>query len=277
MNKKFFLIIALIFNISAIYAQLPNDSLIAGNNHQQLKVIYINENVSTHLITMEDIEYVDISVPDIVGNTPNNNTVRVKPIKTGANGVITIVTERFMVQYFLVYTSDLTKVFTSINIPYSDVTSYMNPETNLTKSEMYDYSYRMFISKNKYFDVSTKKNGMKIALNNIYTLDKYFFIDLSLFNYSNIMYDIEQIRFKIEDKKRSKATTNQSIEINPLQQLQQDNKFRKKYRNIFVFEKFTFPDDKIFCIEIAEKQISGRTITLQIDYADILNADAFVN
>ena len=28
-------------------------------------------------------------------------------------------------------------------------------------------------------------------------------------------------------------------------------------------------------IEISEKQISGRTITLRIDYADILHADAF--
>ena len=34
-------------------------------------------------------------------------------------------------------------------------------------------------------------------------------------------------------------------------------------------------DEKVLTIEISEKQISGRTITLRIDYADILHADAF--
>ena len=108
---------------------------------------------------------------------------------------------------------------------------------------------------------------MKIVLNNIYTLDKYFFIDISMINKTKIRYDIDQIRFKIEDKKQTKATNFQSIEILPLMQVNN--------RNIFVFEKFTFPDEKVLTIEISEKQISGRTITLRIDYADILHADAF--
>ncbi len=50
--------------------------------------------------------------------------------------------------------------------------------------------------------------------------------------------------------------------------------FKKNYRNIFVFENLLFRR-KVLTIEISEKQISGRTITLRIDYADILHADAF--
>jgi UDP-N-acetylmuramate--alanine ligase len=46
--------------------------------------------------------------------------------------------------------------------------------------------------------------------------------------------------------------------------------------NLFVFEKFTFPDQKVFTIEFSEKQISGRTVKLMIDYEDVLNADTFV-
>ena len=67
---------------------------------------------------------------------------------------------------------------------------------------MYDYAHRMFISKNKFYDVSSTSNLMKIVLNNIYTLDKYFFIDISMINKTKIRYDIDQIRFKIEDKKQ---------------------------------------------------------------------------
>lgn len=278
MNKILLLIAVMCCFVSQSFAQsLPVDNqILAGENHENLKVIYINKEVSTHFVMMEDIEYVDISVPNIVGNQPNNNTLRVKPIEEGANGVITIVTERYMVQYYLVYSSDMEKVFTRINVPYSDLRSYMNPETNLTKSEMYDYAYRMFVSDNKYYDVSTKANGLKVRLNNIYTMDKYFFIDVSVFNKSNIRYDIDQIRFKIEDKKQTKATNVQEIEIYPLLQVEKDKVFKKKYRNIFVFEKFTFPDEKVLTVEFAEEQISGRNIKLMIDYQDVLNADAFV-
>ena len=252
------------------------NNLMAGNNIEELKVLYINKDVSTHFIAMEDIKYVDISIDKIVGDIPTSNTLRVKPIEEGASGVVTIVTERFLVQYMLVYTNDISKVYTRYNIPYADLKSYVNPETNLTKSQMYEYAHKMFISDKKYYDVSTRSNLMKIILNNIYTFDKYFFIDISLLNRSNIRYDIDQIRFKIEDKKQTKATNFQSIEILPLMQVNNNKVFKKSYRNVFVFEKFTFPDEKVFTIEISEKQISGRTIILRIDYADVLHADTFI-
>ena len=37
----------------------------------------------------------------------------------------------------------------------------------------------------------------------------------------------------------------------------------------------TFPNDKVLTIEMSEKQISGRTISVNIDYEDVLNADCF--
>ena len=248
----------------------------ASDNPEELKVIYVNKNVSTHFIAPEDIKYVDISVDNIVGDIPTGNTLRIKPTEEGASGVITIVTERFLVQYMLVYNRDMAKTYTRYNIPYCDVRSYLTGDSNMTKSQMYDYAYKMFASNKKFFDVSTKHNLMKITLNNIYTFDKYFFIDVSMFNKTNIMYDIDQIRFKIEDKKQTKATNFQSVEILPLMQLNEVQSFKKNYRNIFVFEKFTFPNEKVLTIEVSEKQISGRTIILRIDYADVLHADAFV-
>ncbi len=255
--------IALCTMISVITGNAQNTPIgenieLAGENPEELKVIYVNKDVSTHFIAMEDIKYVDISVNDIVGDIPTGNSLRIKPTKEGASGVITIVTERFFVQYMLVYSSDLAKAYTRFNIPYADLRSYMNPEVNLTKAQMYDYAHRMFISKNKFYDVSSKSNLMKIVLNNIYTLDKYFFIDISMINKTKIRYDIDQIRFKIEDKKQTKATNFQSIEILPLMQVNKNLVFKKNYRNIFVFEKFTFPDEKVLTIEISEKQISDK-------------------
>jgi hypothetical protein len=37
----------------------------------------------------------------------------------------------------------------------------------------------------------------------------------------------------------------------------------------------TFPNDKVLTIELSEKQISGRTLSLNIDYEDVLSADSF--
>ncbi len=262
--------------ISSFAQALPNDSLVmAGHKHESLKTIYVNKDVSTHIVAMEEIKMVDISTPNIVGDISTDNTLRLKPIEEGVNGVITITTERYMVQYLLIYTSDLSKAYTRLNIPYSDLRSYINPQVMMTKSEMYDYAYRMFVSDNRFYDVSTRENKMTLQLNNIYTMDRYYFIDVSLFNKTNIQFDIDQIVFRIEDKKQTKSTNVQSIEVAPLLQLEQRTTFKKSYRNIFVFEKFTFPDEKVLSIEVSEEQVSGRTITLQIDFEDVLNADAF--
>ena len=37
----------------------------------------------------------------------------------------------------------------------------------------------------------------------------------------------------------------------------------------------TFPDDKVLTIEMSEKQISGRNISMALDYEDVLAADTF--
>ena len=94
-------------------------------------------------------------------------------------------------------------------------------------------------------------------------------------NKTNIRFDIDEIRLKLSDKKISKATNNQVIELTPEMQLEQTQSFKYGYRNILVVKKLTFPNDKILTIEMSEKQISGRTISLNIDYEDVLCADSF--
>lgn len=277
--KKYFITALLAIVTINLMAQNQNQPVILKQEQddmEELKVMYINKDVSTHFIALEEISYVDISNNKIVGDIPVGNVLRLKPIEEGANGIVTIVTERYFVQYMLVYTDELDKVYTRHNIQYSELRSLMDPEKVLTKADMYDYASKMFVQKKRYYDVSTVSKRLKVTLNNIYTVDKFFFIDLSLKNRSNIQFDIDQIRFKVEDKRMTKATNLQSVEIKPIITYLGDISFKRNYRNIFVFEKFTFPEDKVFTIEISEKQISGRTIILRISYADVLKADNFI-
>lgn len=279
MNKYFLIAMLAIVTSFNLVAQNQNQPIILKQEQddmEELKVMYINKDVSTHFIALEEISYVDISNNMIVGDIPVGNVLRLKPIEEGANGIVTIVTESYFVQYMLVYTNELDKVYTRHNIQYSELRSLMDPEKVLTKADMYDYAGKMFVQKKRYYDVSTVAKRLKVTLNNIYTVDKYFFIDLSLKNRSNIQFDIDQIRFKVEDKRMTRATNLQSVEVKPIITYLNDNSFKRNYRNIFVFEKFTFPEDKVFTIEISEKQISGRTIILRISYADVLKADNFI-
>ena len=49
------------------------------SNDVYLSTIYVNEQVTTHLIMPETIRLVDISTDTIVGNQVNDNIVRLKP------------------------------------------------------------------------------------------------------------------------------------------------------------------------------------------------------
>ena len=46
---------------------------------------------------------------------------------------------------------------------------------------------------------------------------------------------------------------------------------------MIVIKKMTFHNDNILTIEMTERQISGRNISLNIDYEDVLAADSFDN
>lgn len=101
------------------------------------------------------------------------------------------------------------------------------------------------------------------------------FIDFSVENKTNIRFDIDELRVKLSDKKVQKATNNQTIELIPSLVLDKCKSFLHGYRNVIVIKKMTFPNDKVVVIELSEKQISGRTVSISIDYEDVLSADAF--
>ena len=112
-------------------------------------------------------------------------------------------------------------------------------------------------------------------MNNIYTINDYFFIDFSLYNKTKIKYDIDEMRIKLTDKKEAKATNSQTIELSPVFSLNSAKSFKKAYRNVIVINKLTFPNEKVLRLEISENQISGRVIYIPIEYEDVLNADCF--
>ena len=250
--------------------------------------IYVNSEVTTHIVMPENIKLVDISTAKIVGNQCTDNIVHIKPYLESDSlqavgsykdnellGTITLIGERHIAQYDILYTQSPGMAASIFEVPYNHTRAYINPEVSMPMAEMARYAWADYSSDRKYNQIVTKAHGMKAVVNNIYAVGDYFFIDYSLQNKTKISYDIEEIRVKLTDKKETKATNSQTIELSPVFTLNSSRKFKKNYRNVLVLPKLTFPDEKVLRLEISENQISGRVIVLTIEYEDILHADGF--
>lgn len=245
----------------------------------EMEWLTVNENVTTIVTASEPVKLVDLSTDKIAGDQPIENTVRLKPKEASKDGdilaIVTIVTERYRTQYGLVYTSKMSEAVTDKEILPVERTAYVHPSVTMSQEEMYRHARRIWNSPARFRDVSCKGHGMRMRLNNIYTCGDYFFIDFSVSNRTNIRFDIDEIRLKLTDKKITKATNSQSIELKPEMMLEKATSFSKGYRNVIAVKKLTFPDEKVLTIEMSEDQISGRTMKLEIDYEDVLSADSF--
>jgi len=261
-------------------AMLLVSSAKAQQTYQELEQITVNEQVTTLVTASEPILFVDVSTDKVAGDKPIENTVRFKPkdaVHTDGEvlAIATIVTERYRTQYALVYTTKMTEAVTDKEIAPDERTAYRNPAVSLSTEDMTKFARRVWNSPAKIHNVKAKSNKMLMRLNNIYAVGEYFFLDFSVDNRTNIRFDIDELRVKLVDKKVQKATNNQTIELPLALVLDHSRSFLHGYRNVIVFKKMTFPNDKVVTIELSEKQISGRAISISVDYEDVLSADAF--
>ena len=241
-------------------------------------ILYVNETITTHLVMPENIKLVDLSTDKIAGNQCEDNIVSLKPSSALADqqfiGTVTLVGERNIALYDLLYTKNPKEAATLYYVPTQHLSAYQNPSVKMPSKEIAQYAWAIFCSDRKFYNIKSKAYGVSMRVNNIYSVGDYFFIDFSLHNHTNVRYDIEELRVKLMDKKETKATNSQTIELTPEYLLFDTKIFKKDYRNVLVLKKLTFPEEKILQIEIYESQISGRTLQIPISYEDVLHADA---
>jgi len=276
MNSKFFSRLGAFF-VSALLGVCP---AFGQQTYYEMEQLTVNENVTTVITAPEPIRLVDISTDKVVGDKPIENVIRLKPKEGGYEdgeviAIVTVVTERFRSQYALVYTTRLEEAVSDKEVLLSERNAFHNPAVSMSTEEMVRYARRIWSSPAKYRNVKTHRHRMTMRLNNVYTVGEYFFIDFSVENRTNLRFDIDELRFKLDDKKQSKATNVQSIELKPVLVLDKSQHFQHGYRNVVVLKKMTFPNDKVLTIELSEQQISGRTISMTVDYEDVLAADSF--
>jgi conjugative transposon TraN protein len=260
-----------------------------------LPEIEITEGINLHIISPEPIQYVDLSTEKLTGDLPATNIARIKitdntdsekkgKIKApsvfinGNNiGIITVVAQSFIAQYKVVYRNqDNLNTITNIHIQPEAMQPVEFDKMVFSDLELRKFAMDIIQKKSEKNPIREEKNlKLSFQLNNVYVISDYIFLDMTIKNNSNLSYDIEDLKFSLEDKKIHKATNNQSVDLTPILQLNPQKHFRKNFRNIYVFKKFTYPNSKVMMIRLIEEQLSGRTIEMKVNYSEILKADTF--
>ncbi len=259
-----------------------------------LPEIEITEGINLHMISPEPIQYVDLSTSQLTGDLPAPNIARIKitdnPISEKDKkkqsghffsgdtvGIITVVGQSFIAQYKAVYrNADNLNTVTNIHIQPEAMQPIEFDKMVFSNFELRRLAMDIIQKHNEKKPIRAENNlNLDMQLNNVYVMGDYIFLDMTFKNSSNLSYDLEALKFSIEDKKIHKATNNQSIDLTPLFTLNPQKHFRKNFRNIYVFKKFTYPNSKVMMIRLIEEQLSGRTIEMKVNYSDILKADTF--
>ena len=283
---KIFLLSFTFFSVMMINAQTEKPE----NRVNNLTKLEISDGVSLHIISPEPIQFVDLSTGNLTGDLPAENIARIKITDTSETdstsiqkkidknnlGIITVVCQSFMAQYKVNYLDFKSNSVANIQIQPEDMQPLEYPKMAFSNKELLQFSLDILKKKKVGKPIREVKDfKLTMRINNVYVVNDYIFLDMTFLNSTNLGYDIDAIKFSVEDKKIYKATNNQSIALNPVYQLYHQKQFKKNYRNIYVFKKFTFPNSKVFKIRLLEEQLSGRALEMKVKYSDILSADTF--
>lgn len=270
----------LLLNVLMIFLPILGFSQSVVNNNN-IKTYSVRVGQTVHIISPEKISFVDISKSEIDGDLPADNVLRLKindsiPDPTEPF-TVTVVTDDF-VQTFQVsptHRSGLGQENYVIKLQPDEAVS-LNTLDKVGQQDFQRLALKIMSEKRRIKNIGTRQYGLEFFVNNIFTFGDYILYDVTLKNNTKLTYQLKDVVFRIVDKKKYKATVTQEIEIKPLFSFYtiDDVKLRNgSWRNVYLFDRFTYPNDKVLEIVCTEKEYSGRKAELRIDYNQVLKSD----
>jgi conjugative transposon TraN protein len=204
------------------------------------------------------------------------NILLVKAAKQGfAETNLTVVTaDGKLYSYLLNYTdtpAELNfKIGFNINYPKADALFTYKGDN---EAKVYDITEQIATRKPVIKNIKDNRFDIGINLNGVYIKDDKLYFQFALENNSNVDYNIDAIRFYIRDKKKSKRTASQEIELEPVRSAGNTEIIKGQSQQNFViaFSKFTIPDGKLLAIQLMEEN-GGRHLQLKIQNKTIVGA-----
>ncbi len=232
---------------------------------------------TTSLVFPYAIKSIDRGSRDILAQkTPGvENILQVKAAKHGfPETSLTVVTaDGRLYPYSVTYSespASLNLLFGNTQEPVGGVAVFDDKATN----DVIAINARKVINKEKRINgIKDKHFDMSVAVTGLYVHNDVLYVQLRLSNHSAIDYDVQSLRFYIKDKKRSKRTASQAVELTPLYILgDADHIAHISEQNICIaLSKFTIPDKKYCELQLMEKD-GGRNLSVRIANKHIVKA-----
>jgi Domain of unknown function (DUF4138) len=148
---------------------------------------------------------------------------------------------------------------------------YYLPINNKATTAM--YANAILDNKKSVKKINDHKGETDAEVIGIYVKNDVMFYQVRINNNSPIDYTIDLIRFYIRDKKKSKRTAVQDIDLKPLHTVGNITNVKSNNTSTMVFalEKFTIPDAKYMVLQINEKN-GGRHFSIRIKNKKIMKA-----
>lgn len=248
-------------------------------------------NKTTCIIFKAPIRSVDLGSKDIMADKANgvDNVLRVKASSIGFNETnFSVMTADGQFYSFVVnYNEYPTMLALDLSINDSGVVQQkarsVNQKgtlvsfagVNTSQQEILENCTQIMEHNRRVKHVGINKYDIQASLRGLYYKDNVLYYKIGVKNKSNIRYDLDFIRFFIVDKTLAKETSHQELEVTPLYVYNQPLVVipgQRSIEKVYVFQKFTIPDDKVVQIIMGEKN-GGRTVTFTMANQDILNAD----
>ncbi len=206
------------------------------------------------------------------------NILQVKAAKQGFEETnLTVVTaDGKLYSYVLNYTANPVtlniKLGSSLNYPKTDALfSYKSDN----EAKVYDITEQIALKKPLIRNIRCSNYEVSLGLSAVYIKEDRLYFQFALGNNSNVDYNIDAFRFYIRDQKKSKRTSSQEYELQPLQLAGNVQIIRGNSEQsvVVVLPKFTIPDKKLLFIQLME-QNGGRNLELKIKNKIIVGAKA---
>ena len=199
-----------------------------------------------------------------------NNQLKVSTAKDAVAYSNLFVVDKAMNTYHITIKRGNTSVFT---YNFDDQRKY-TAHVDVNSEEMERCIQELRTKKRNIYSLGVIENKFELSMANLYVHEGFMFFIFDLKNKSYIDYDIEFVKCFQRDQKKSKNVIQQETTIEPIYQKDFDTKIKGKSQNrlILGFDKFTIPDDKVFEIEIYERN-GGRHIKLAVLNEYILSAE----
>lgn len=286
------IIITAVIALLAVFSQAQESvrEISAGQTIEPYRV-EVTFAKTVHILFPATVKYVDLGSTDLVAGKADGaeNVLRIKSAVRGFPGETN----------FSVITSD--GVFYAFNAVYSEAPGQLSiqmedwlhkdPYSPFASKQMYvrlqelgdenpltvnRIMYSIFKKDAKLIkNIGSMRFGVQFLLKGIYVQGDLFYLHTSIKNLSNVNFDIDRIRFRIADRKVAKRTALQETFIEPVRVYNEISTVsaREVVRNVYVFQKFTIPDDKVLVIDVFEKN-GGRHQSIMVQNTDLIDARA---